>query len=104
LGIGDSAGMFPISEATKSYDVEKIQQFDALVQDATIPSLARILPMVQVAGGSGCRLVMFGSGYDVIPLIKHQRTLLASNRFLERNIQPHHVAVDLSGLEKTVNG
>jgi sugar (pentulose or hexulose) kinase len=52
LGIGDAAGMFPMDETTKSYDAEKIQQFDALVQDTTIPSLGRILPTVQVAGGN----------------------------------------------------
>jgi sugar (pentulose or hexulose) kinase len=67
LGIGDSAGMFPISEATKSYDVEKIQQFDALVQDATIPSLARILPMVQVAGGPAGSLTPAAAAWLGIP-------------------------------------
>lgn len=50
LGIGDAAGMFPIDTNTNAYDTEKLQAFDALVNDDRVPSIADILPTVRVAG------------------------------------------------------
>ena len=51
LGVGDASGMFPIDMATKDYDEEMVQKFDALVADKNYPwKLRDILPKVMVAG------------------------------------------------------
>jgi sugar (pentulose or hexulose) kinase len=51
LGIGDASGMFPIDDATRSYDGGMLQQFDELTADHCFPwKLSGILPGILPAG------------------------------------------------------
>jgi sugar (pentulose or hexulose) kinase len=50
LGIGDGSGMFPMDPISRDYDATKLEQFDKLVNNPNIPSLASLLPAVRCAG------------------------------------------------------
>ena len=51
LGIGDASGMFPIDDATRSFDSHRLQQFDKLTADRHLPwTLDGILPKILPAG------------------------------------------------------
>ena len=75
LGIGDASGMFPIDQATLTYDRRHLKAFDELVRseseksnDVSFPILESILPAVACAGQDagtlsedGAKLLGFGS-------------------------------------------
>lgn len=51
LSIGDASGMFPINDATRSYDSEMLQKFDSLPEVAALGiKLENLLPHIMVAG------------------------------------------------------
>lgn len=51
LGIGDASGMFPLNDATRQYDADMADKFDALAE--TYPwKLTDILPKIKPAGES----------------------------------------------------
>jgi len=51
LGIGDASGMFPIDTKIKNYDQSKIDKFDHMIEDRSLPwKLKDILPKVLAAG------------------------------------------------------
>ncbi len=50
LGIGDSAGMFPIDQSTLDYDKDLLTRFDELVADRDVAALRDLLPLVRRAG------------------------------------------------------
>jgi sugar (pentulose or hexulose) kinase len=52
VGIGDASGMFPIDDASRSYDSHMMEQFDKLIADRHFPwTLGGILPKILPAGG-----------------------------------------------------
>jgi sugar (pentulose or hexulose) kinase len=61
LGIGDAAGMFPIDQATLTYDARLTDAFDRIAKEAaahtlpslTLPSIRELLPQVRRAGEDG---------------------------------------------------
>ena len=61
LGIGDAAGMFPIDQATLTYDARLAKAFDAIADEAAahtlpgigLPDICTILPTVRRAGENG---------------------------------------------------
>ena len=62
LGIGDASGMFPVDEATGSYDAGMLAKFDSLEKVEKQPwKLADILPGVLPAGRSAGRLTEKGA-------------------------------------------
>ncbi len=62
LGIGDASGMFPIDDATRSYDAELLARFDGLVAGkAPQLRLAELLPSVLLAGESAGTLTREGA-------------------------------------------
>ena len=63
LGVGDASGMFPIDAATKTYDAQRLAQFDALVAPRHPDlKLAGLLPTVLSAGEEAGRLTEEGAG------------------------------------------
>ncbi len=57
LGIGDASGMFPIDPATKTYDADMQDKFNALVASKHLPwTLNDILPSVLLAGENAGKL------------------------------------------------
>ena len=74
LGIGDAAGMFPIDQATLTYNAPLLQSFNELVSSTDTPRLEELLPAARVAGqdgGSlndeGARLLGLPTGVPVAP-------------------------------------
>ena len=62
LGVGDASGMFPIDAATKTYDTQRLAQFDALVAHRHPElKLAGLLPTVLSAGAGAGRLTDDGA-------------------------------------------
>ncbi|MCW4457447.1 xylulokinase [Microbacterium sp. MPKO10] len=62
LGVGDASGVFPIDAETHSYDVVKLEAFDALEAVADVPwSLGSILPEVLTAGEDAGQLTASGA-------------------------------------------
>ena len=62
LGVGDASGMFPIDPATRDYDVQLLQRYDALVADQLPTShVSELLPRVLVAGDDAGRLTSEGA-------------------------------------------
>ena len=62
LGVGDASGMFPIDAVTKTYDAQRLAQFDTLVADRHPDlKLARLLPTVLSAGAEAGRLTIEGA-------------------------------------------
>ena len=62
LGVGDASGMFPIDQATATYDADLVARYDALAASRTaIPPLARLLPEVLVAGRPAGELTAEGA-------------------------------------------
>jgi sugar (pentulose or hexulose) kinase len=59
LGIGDASGMFPVDPATRDYDAELAERFDAL--DASLRPVRALLPDVLVAGEHAGTLTAEGS-------------------------------------------
>jgi sugar (pentulose or hexulose) kinase len=61
LGIGDAAGMFPIDQATLTYDARLTDAFDRIAKEAaahtlpslTLPGIRELLPQVRRAGEDG---------------------------------------------------
>ncbi|MGV8911730.1 MAG: xylulokinase [Rhodoglobus sp.] len=62
LGIGDASGMFPIDDATRDYDAERVVHFDQLVagRSANI-RLAELLPKALPAGTPAGQLTTAGA-------------------------------------------
>ncbi len=61
-GIGDASGMFPIDEATKTYDTKMLKQFADLPEVAQYPwDIKDILPEVLMAGHSAGKLTAEGA-------------------------------------------
>lgn len=62
LGIGDASGMFPIDDATRDYDTQRIALFDRLLADSgTGLHLAELLPEVLPAGRAAGELTAEGA-------------------------------------------
>ncbi|MCI0156996.1 ATPase [Leifsonia shinshuensis] len=62
LGVGDASGMFPIDQATATYDADLVARYDALAATrAEIPPLAHLLPEVLVAGRPAGELTAEGA-------------------------------------------
>ena len=62
LGIGDASGMFPINDATRSYDSELLGRFNSLVADAAPTlKLVDVLPEVLAAGQPAGNLTIEGA-------------------------------------------
>ena len=62
LGIGDASGMFPIDNASGSYDATMLQRFDELAADAGVHlRLADLLPVIKVAGDRAGELTEDGA-------------------------------------------
>ena len=72
LGIGDTAGMFPIDPETMNYDEEKLRIFDNIVNNERIPPLKSILPSIRKAGEDAGKLCATGAAllglYEGIPV------------------------------------
>ena len=72
LGIGDTAGMFPIDPETMNYDEEKLRIFDNIVDNERIPPLKSILPSIRKAGEDAGKLCATGAAllglYEGIPV------------------------------------
>ncbi|GKY93039.1 hypothetical protein MPSEU_000272200 [Mayamaea pseudoterrestris] len=84
LGTGDASGMFPIDAETLDYDQKLFSKYDAIVDDATIPSIATILPTVRLAGqdagnlnAGGAKLLGLTQGIPVAPAEGDQVAALA---------------------------
>ncbi|MEM7314260.1 MAG: FGGY family carbohydrate kinase, partial [Planctomycetota bacterium] len=50
LGIGDAAGMFPVSQDTRKYRDDLIESFDQLTANHDVPGLGELLPKIRSAG------------------------------------------------------
>ena len=62
LGIGDASGMFPIDDATRSYDPALLARYDGLVADkAPGLRLPELLPEVRLAGQAAGTLTAEGA-------------------------------------------
>jgi sugar (pentulose or hexulose) kinase len=62
LGVGDASGMFPIDDATRTYDAGMLASFDSLVADsAPTLRLAEVLPEVLAAGQDAGTLTAEGA-------------------------------------------
>ncbi len=62
LGIGDAVGMMPVDSATKDYNKDMQQQFDALIADKGFPwKLEELLPKVLAAGEEAGTLTAEGA-------------------------------------------
>ena len=62
LGVGDASGMFPIDIATKTYDSNMVEKFDALIAEKNYPwKLEEILPEILLAGEEGGLLTQEGA-------------------------------------------
>jgi len=90
LGIGDSAGMFPIDQATFTFDARRRADFDALVartgRGAAVKPLGDLLPEVRRAGEDGGALDARGAellglrpGIPVAPAEGDQPAALAGS-------------------------
>ena len=60
LGVGDASGMFPIGDATRSYDPELVARYDALAAGRVAP-LSELLPRVLPAGRDAGTLTAQGA-------------------------------------------
>ena len=71
LGIGDASGMFPIDQATLTYDASRLADFDALAAQATpglaLPPLGDLLPAVRCVGEDGGSLNAHGGAVLGLP-------------------------------------
>ena len=89
LGVGESSGIFPISQRTMTYDQQLLEIFNAIVQESgqkNIPPLASILPKVCVAGqpagylnAEGAKLLGLKEGIPVAPAEGDQPAALAGS-------------------------
>lgn len=86
LGIGDAAGMFPIDQRTLDYDQTLLQSFDALVNNAQVEPLGKLLPQVRRAGedagslsAAGSELLGLPPGIPVAPAEGDQPAALAGS-------------------------
>jgi sugar (pentulose or hexulose) kinase len=61
LGIGDSAGMFPVDSSALTFDQSKLELFDELLQGQKLPSLKTLLPIVCKAGEDSGSLSVAGA-------------------------------------------
>ena len=62
VGSGDASGMFPLDSKTGSYDLQKLVQFDQVVESHNLPwKLADILPRVLKAGEKAGNLSKIGA-------------------------------------------
>lgn len=62
LGVGDASGMFPIDSATRDWDAELVQRYDAHAS-GRVPALRELLPEVLVAGEHAGELTAEGAAY-----------------------------------------
>lgn len=69
LGIGDASGMFPIDQATLSYDTQLLREFDEIAQGISprVGTLAERLPAPRRAGEEGGRLTAHGASLLGLP-------------------------------------
>ncbi|MEZ6096274.1 MAG: FGGY family carbohydrate kinase [Pirellulaceae bacterium] len=88
LGIGDSAGMFPIDQESKGFKKELLNRFDRLAsnESGSIPSLGAILPAPRLAGDAagqlnarGAELMGLPPGIPVAPAEGDQPAALAGS-------------------------
>ncbi len=62
LGIGDASGVFPIDQATNTYDEWLVKKFDDMIEHKNYPwKLSDILPRAVMAGGDAGRLTPEGA-------------------------------------------
>lgn len=75
IGIGDAAGMFPINQATLTYDAQLADAFDRIAADAaaqslpaiSLPGILDLLPGVRRAGEDGGELDARGAALLGLP-------------------------------------
>jgi sugar (pentulose or hexulose) kinase len=94
LGIGDAAGMFPIDQATLTYDAKRADAFDRIANDAAahalpgvgLPGIRTLLPHVRRAGedggaldARGAALLRLPEGIPVAPAEGDQPAALAGS-------------------------
>lgn len=61
LGVGDASGMFPIDQATGSYDARMREAYDMLVADRLPVSVTELFPAVLAAGADAGALTARGA-------------------------------------------
>ena len=62
LGVGDASGVFPIDSATRDWDAELVDRYDAHAA-GRVPALRELLPEVLVAGERAGELTAEGAAY-----------------------------------------